>query len=290
MVFFVAFWIAETRKERPMIDFSLFRNPTFLGSVFAMVGYGAAAQVMVFYLPLFLQNAYAFNATRAGLAMLPFALPMVLAPRLTSRLGGRFSGRTMLTTGLVVTFVGNLLFWVIARADLGYTSFVISMLIAGTGAGVLNGETVKVLSGSVPPERSGMASGLASTTRFIGILMGVAGLGAVLSNVARNSFLAAASAIGLNSDAAEAAAKRVISGDLAGMLSSLPENIRGQVHSVALSSFADGFAAASLLAAVAALVASVLTWRFVGAEESTAVRTVVKKDRPCMVIDCRHPI
>src|SRR5581483_4739299 len=141
-----------------------------------------------------------------------------------------------------------------------------------------------------PPERSGMASGLASTTRFIGILMGVAGLGAVLSNVTRNSFLVAASAIGLNSDASRVAAKRVVSGDLAGMLSSVPENVRQQVHSVALSSFADGFAAASLLAAVAALVASVLTWKLVGAEVSSAVRTVVKKERPCMVVDCRHPI
>ena len=164
------------------------------------------------------------------------------------------------------------------------------MLFRSAGAGVLNGETVKVLSGSVPPERSGMASGLASTTRFIGILMGVAGLGAVLSNVARNSFLDAASDIGLNSDVAEAAAKRVISGDLAGMLSSVPGNIRDQVHSVALSSFADGFAAASLLAAVAALVASVLTWIFVGAEEPRSLRTVVKREHPCMAVDCRHPI
>src|ERR1700743_191897 len=85
-VFFVALWIAETRKDRPMIDFALFKNQTFLGSVFAMVGYGAAAQVMVFYLPIFLQNVYGFDPTRAGLAMLPFALPMVFAPRLTAPL------------------------------------------------------------------------------------------------------------------------------------------------------------------------------------------------------------
>ena len=65
LVLFVAFWIAETRQERPMIDFSLFENRTFLGSVAAMVGYGAAAQVMVFYLPLFLQMACGFDAKRA---------------------------------------------------------------------------------------------------------------------------------------------------------------------------------------------------------------------------------
>jgi Na+/melibiose symporter-like transporter len=273
-----------------MIDFGLFENPTFLGSVFAMVGYGAAAQVMVVYLPLFLQNAYGFDPTQAGLAMLPFALPMVLVPRLTSRLAVGFSGRTTLTAGLIVTFVGNMLFWVIARRDLGYTSFVVSMLIAGAGAGVLNGETVKVLSGSVPPERAGMASGLASTTRFIGILFGVAGLGAVLSNVAWSSFVTAASSIGLDSETSKAAAKRVVSGDLARMLGSVPEGIRNQVHSAALSSFAGGFAAANLLAAAAALLAAAITWKFVGAAETRAPRTVVKRERPCMVVDCRHPI
>jgi hypothetical protein len=147
-----------------------------------------------------------------------------------------------------------------------------------------------VIGGAVPAERAGMASGLASTTRFIGILIGVASLGAILSNVARNSFVAATRAIGLTSDAAEAAATRVISGDLAEMLKTIPAIIRDHVHSVALSAFANGFAAASLMAAVVALVAAVLTWRFVGAEESGDPRNVVKKDRPCMVVDCRHPI
>ena len=120
-----------------MIDFGLFENRTFLGSVFAMVGYGAAAQVMVFFLPLFLQNAYGFDATRAGLAMLPFALPMVLVPRVTARFAWKISGRVMLTTGLLITATGNVLFWAIAHANLGYLFFVIGMLVAGSGAGIL---------------------------------------------------------------------------------------------------------------------------------------------------------
>jgi EmrB/QacA subfamily drug resistance transporter len=290
LVFLVAFWKVETRQERPMIDFGLFGNRTFLGSVFAMVGYGAAAQVMVFYLPLFLQNAYGFDATRAGLAMLPFALPMVLAPRLTSRLAGRFSGRGMLATGLLVTALGNILFWAIARASLGYVSFVIGMLIAGSGAGVLNGETVKVLSAAVPPERSGMASGLASTTRFIGILVGVAALGAILSNVTKHSFLVAANAAGLNSDASASAATHVISGDLRSALSVVPENLRERIHAVALTASSDGFASASLIAAVVALIAALLTWRYVAAEKTKPKQLVAKKDPPCMIVDCRHPI
>jgi EmrB/QacA subfamily drug resistance transporter len=288
--FFVIFRMAETRQDRPMIDFGLFQNRTFLGSVFAMIGYGAAAQVMVFYLPLFLQNAYGFDATRAGLAMLPFALPMVVAPRVTSRFAGKFSGRAMLTAGLLITGVGNFLFWAIAHAGSGYVSFVIGMLVAGSGAGILNGETVRVLSAAVPPERSGMASGLASTTRFIGILIGVAALGAILSDVARRSFLIAAQAVGLNPKTSGAAARQVISGDLTGALGMIPEHFRDRMHSVALSAFADGFGAASLMAAVVAVIAAFLAWRYIAAEPSKVQPRAEAKTHPCMVVDCRHPL
>jgi EmrB/QacA subfamily drug resistance transporter len=97
--FFAAFIIAELRQGRPMVDFALFKHSTFLGSVVAMIGYGATAQMMIFYPPVFLQNAYGFEPAKAGLAMIPFAVPMVLAPRLTVNVANRFSARAILTTG-----------------------------------------------------------------------------------------------------------------------------------------------------------------------------------------------
>jgi hypothetical protein len=196
----------------------------------------------------------------------------------------------MLTAGLLITALGNMLFWAIAHASLGYLSFVIGMLIAGSGAGILNGETVKVLSASVPPERSGMASGLASTTRFIGILVGVATLGAILSNVAKQSFLAAAEAAGLGSAASNEAVRHVISGDLAGALEKVPAGIRDRIHEVALIAFGDGFASAGLTAAVVAFIAAFLTWRYVAGTAAPSTAPIEKKHRRCMVVDCRHPI
>jgi len=216
--------------------------------------------------------------------------PWVLAPRVTARFAGKVSGRVMLTTGLLITGIGNVLFWAIAHANLDYLFFVIGMLVAGSGAGILNGETVEVLSASVPPERSGMASGLASTTRFIGILMGVATLGAILSDVARSSFLAAANAAGLNSETSVTAVKHVISGDLNRALDIVPAVLKDKIHAVALAAFADGFASASLMAAAAAVVAAFLAWLYVAAEPAKLAQAVEKKDRPCMVVDCRHPI
>jgi EmrB/QacA subfamily drug resistance transporter len=285
-----AFGFFELRQERPMVDFALFRQPTFLGAVFAMVGYGAAAQVMVFYLPLFLQNAYGFEPAKAGLAMTPFALPMVLAPRFTSKLATRLSGRALLTTGLAITFLGNLLFWWIARGHLSYSVFVVGMLVAGTGAGVLNGETVKVLGGAVPPQRAGMASGIASTTRFIGILFGVAGLGAVLSAVTRSAFTLVAMRAGLGTSAAKLAARHVTSGDTEGMLNVVPHALHEQLHSAALAAFANGFASAALLAATAAGIACALTFWLVRSVETAPLEEQRHNNVACKAIDCRNPI
>jgi Na+/melibiose symporter-like transporter len=125
-----------------------------------MIGYGASAQVMVFFLPLFLQNAYGYEPVIAGVTTLPFALPMVLAPRLTAILATRFSGRTLLTEGLAITAVGNFLFWVVVHAQLSYSVFVAGMLVAGAGAGLLNGQTVKVLESAMPPDRPAWHRGL----------------------------------------------------------------------------------------------------------------------------------
>ena len=50
-----------------------------------MLGFAASAQVMMTYLPLYLQNVFALSPAVAGLGMLPFALPLFSArasPRL----------------------------------------------------------------------------------------------------------------------------------------------------------------------------------------------------------------
>jgi EmrB/QacA subfamily drug resistance transporter len=284
---FAAFVVIERRQARPMVDFTLFRRCTFVGAVLAMIGYGAGAQVMVFFLPMFLQNAYGYAPVTAGIAMLPFALPMVLAPRVTSILASRFSGRALLSAGLAITAIGNLLFWAIACAQVSYGTFVVAMLVAGCGAGLLNGQTVKVLGGAVPQDRAGMASGLASTARFIGILVSVAAMGAVLSSVVRRAFGTAAMAAGISETDSSAAARRVTSGDLAGALSSVPAAARSALQAAGRASFADGFAAASLLAALVALVACLLTFLLVRAEETAPTPL---EERPCKLIDCRDPL
>ena len=289
-VFLAAFVMVELRQDRPMVEFGLFRRGTFLGAVLAMIGYGASAQVMIFFLPLYLENAYGFEPLPAGIAMIPFALPMVLAPRITRRLATRFSGRSLLAAGLAITAVGNAAFWLVGRSHLPYGVFLVAMVIAGCGAGLLNGQTVKVLQGAVPEDRAGMASGLASTTRFIGILVSVAALGGILSDVARDRFVAGASKAGLAADAARQAAARVTSGDLAGLLAAAPAAARDALHSIALAAYGAGFASAAVVAACIAFIACVLAYGLISSRETAPVTPPPHQKMPCKMIDCRDPL
>lgn len=267
----VAFYFIEARQVRPMVDFALFRQRTFLGSAFAMVGYAGGAQVLIFFLPLLLQNAYDFTPAMAGLAMLPFALPMFLTPRLGASLGSRYSGRTLLTIGLVVTTVGNLALSVFASTHATYPIFACGMLVAGIGAGLLNSETAKVMQGAVPAQRAGMASGISATTRFVGLLLGVAVTGAVLSMGVVRRFLSSGAIQGLAPDLVARAAKRVASGDLHGVIETLDRSIQLRTHSAASTAFAGGFGDASLVAAIVASVSAVLTFMLVQAVDTAPV-------------------
>jgi len=88
----------------------------------------------------------------------------------------------------------------------------------------------------VPEDRAGMASGLASTTRFIGILVSVAALGAILSP--RERFVAGAARRGLAMDAVREEAAHVTSADLAGLLAAAPAGAREALRSAALTAVA----------------------------------------------------
>jgi EmrB/QacA subfamily drug resistance transporter len=259
-----AFVFAERFHPRPMIDLAIFRDPTVVGAAVAMLGYAAAAQVMMTILPLYLQGAFDQSPAAAGLAMIPFALPLLVGPSIGGRLAGRMTSRAILSFGLALVALGDAVAAAAVLADLGYWAAACGMFATGCGAGLLNSETAKAQVSSVPPERAGMASGLASTTRFIGIIAGVAGLGAVLLAVAESRLrqLGMPLVPGQTVDW-HGLSLRIVGGDANGALLSLPDAVRAQIARTVHSSVATGFGASFALATIIAVLSSVASWRLI---------------------------
>jgi hypothetical protein len=115
------------------------------------------------------------------------------------------------------------------------------------------------MQGAVPVQRAGMASGLTATTRMAGLLVGIAALGAVLAQVASRSLMARSVAAGLDAETATKLAGHAASGDVAGIIGTVPEAVRASVWQIVNAAFADGFAAAALLAAAVAAAMALFT-------------------------------
>ena len=180
-VLLVAFLIVEARGSHPMFDLGLFRLPTFSGGAVAAFGISAGIFSMLLYLTLYLQDVLQFSAMQTGLRLLVLSGAILPVSALAGRLTSHVPIRVLIGPGLVVTGVGLLLMRGL-DASSSWTHLIPGMIVGGIGVGFVNPPLASTAVGVVPPQRAGMASGINSTFRQVGIATGIALLGTLFSN------------------------------------------------------------------------------------------------------------
>lgn len=255
------FVLVERLQQRPMVDLQLLRHPRFIGALLGMFAYAGCAQVMMTLLPFYLQNGLGFSAIASGLGMLPFALTMLVCPRIGARLAGRYPPATLMAAGLALVGSGNLLSaWAVQVG--GYSAFALAIAVTGAGAGLLNGDTQKNIMACVPRERTGMASGLSTTMRFSAIMLAIGVFGALLGNHTRQLLQGNLQQVpGPWLAQAPEIASRVVAGDMQGALAGLPESARPLVEPLALQAFTGGFGLVLAVAGGLALLGALVVGR-----------------------------
>ena len=182
VVLLVAFRVAERRQRFPMLDLTLFRKPAFDGASIAAFSLSASMFAMFLYLTLYIQNALGYSALEAGLRFLPVTLLSFLVAPVSGKLSERFGVRWFIAGGLALVGVGLLLMRQIEPGD-DWTAMLAGFMVAGGGIGAVNPALATAAIGVVEPQRSGMASGINSTFRQVGIATGTAALGAIFTHV-----------------------------------------------------------------------------------------------------------
>jgi predicted MFS family arabinose efflux permease len=263
LAFFALFIVVEMRQTRPMVDFSFFRKPTYLGANIAQFAFAAGLLTMLTFVPIYFQHGLGMSPGHAGLAMLPMALPLFVVPRVTtSQLSHRFTGRALLTAGLLLVAAGLAL--VALGTGLDYRTMLAGMLVAGIGAGLLNGETTKVGMTVIPPTRAGMASGISGTMRFTGIVIGFAAFGVVLFSRISAAITTALPLLG--DDDRMALTRAVVSGDVSS--TGIGRASDAMLRAVAAESFDAGYATLFTASAGFCLLAAALTCWLVRAADT----------------------
>jgi EmrB/QacA subfamily drug resistance transporter len=256
-VLLAVFVLVEMRGSTPMFDLSLFRLPTFTGGSVSAFGLSASIFSLLLYLVLYLQDVLGYSALDTGLRLIVISGGIIATSTIAGRLTSHVPIRFLIGPGLLLVGAGLLLMRGL-DATSTWTHLIAGMIVAGAGVGLVNPPLASTAVGVVQPERAGMASGINSTFRQVGIATGIALLGTLFSNrVSSNVINAAAHTPGMHGRGPQLATA-IRSGQIQKIAQTLPAPARGQLHHIAATAFTSGLNLILLVAAIIAITAGVI--------------------------------
>jgi len=255
----VAFVVAELlQRDRAMFDLRLFRKPTFVGGSIAAFSLSAGLFALFLYLTLYLQDILGYSALQTGVRFLVLSGGIMVSSALAGRLTAQVPIRFLIAPGLAL--VGGALM-LMRGLDAGthWEHLIPGFIVGGIGVGLINPPLASTAIGVVEPARAGMASGINSTFRQVGIATGIAGLGTLFTHVVTTHIESLLRGVrGLRPHAVAAIANGVSQGGGARSgLGTLPSGARRQVvhsiHAAFTSGLDDIFLVGAVLSFAAAL-------------------------------------
>jgi EmrB/QacA subfamily drug resistance transporter len=186
IVSFIALIRYELRRREPLLEVRFFASAPFSGASAIAICVFAAIGGFLFLNTLYLQDVRGLSPLHAGLYMLPMAVAtMVMAP-VSGRLVARHGARPSLIIGGLGVLVGALMLTTLTRTTPS-TLLLSAYLIFGIGSGAVNPPITNTAISGMPPAQAGVAGAVASTSRQIGVTLGVAVVGAVVGGAAAGS-------------------------------------------------------------------------------------------------------
>jgi hypothetical protein len=165
-----------------MLEMAFFRNRRFSAANIAITLVFFALFGSSFLITQELQFVLGYSALKAGFAMMPIAVPMLILGPVSARLVERLGTKSIVTTGLVAVSVG--LYWM-SRISYGggYLDILFPMILLASGMGLVMAPATESIMGSLPRAKAGIGSAMNDTTRQVGGALGVAVIGSVLASV-----------------------------------------------------------------------------------------------------------
>ncbi|TMK71694.1 MAG: DHA2 family efflux MFS transporter permease subunit, partial [Actinobacteria bacterium] len=250
----VGFVAIELLSAAPMLQLSLFRNRTFQGVSAAAFAVSGSAITLVIFITLWLQSILGYSPLAAGLRMLPLTLTALTFAPLAGRLSARIPPSVLLCAGLLLVGAGIAY---MTRIDAGsrWTAALPGLLVVGAGMGLTQSPLAAASVAIVAPAKAGMASGINSTFRQVGLATGIAALGAIFAH----TILAHVKA-GLANTPTISQAASIASRIAAGGAQDVVDHTRGnklQIEHVAAVSFTAGLTRIFLIAAALAIAGAI---------------------------------
>jgi len=256
---FLVFLAVQVGARHPMFDLSLLRKPTFVGGLVAAFAVSASVFSLLTYLVLYLQNVLGYSAVQTGVRFLFLSGASFVVAAIAGRLTEKVPTKFLIGPGFLIAGVGLVLLLGVAESnDPGeWTHLIPGLTVAGVGIGLINPPLASTAVGVVEVRRSGMASGVNSTFRQVGIATGIAALGSIFSHQVTDTVTDQLSGTpaAAQSDQISAA---VTGGQVQAVAEAAPADARGAILDAGTTAFVDALNHIVLIGAVMCFVAAVL--------------------------------
>jgi EmrB/QacA subfamily drug resistance transporter len=168
----------ELRRVDPLIEPRFFASRPFSAATVIAVAAFTAFGGFLFLNTLYLQEVRGLSPASAGLCTLPIAAMTVLCGPISGRVVGVRGVRGPLVVGGLGLGVGGLML-VSLSPDTSLGWLLGAYCVFGLGFGAVNPPITNTAVSGMPPSQAGVAAAVATTSRQVGLTLGVAVVGAV---------------------------------------------------------------------------------------------------------------
>jgi EmrB/QacA subfamily drug resistance transporter len=174
------FVVIELQVEKPLLDVRVFRYWPFTNSLLLISVLMVGLFAVLFYVPLFLQQAQGLGAFDAGLLLLPQALVMAVLMPIAGRLYDKIGPRWPAVFGLTVVAIGTyLLHNLTLDTSRSEIAWLLALRASGMGLAMMPIMTSGV--GAVPVMKVGAASAFNNVVQRSAAALGLAVLTALMT-------------------------------------------------------------------------------------------------------------
>lgn len=192
----IGLFIYQERKAKaPLIEFNMFKNLSFTGANVFIFLTNFVMYSTVLFIPILLET-YQFDIKTIGTLLFYFSLAMSISSWLGGRMAYRFGKEKVITLSFLLS-VFTVLFYFAFNENVSYIYVMIALIFGGFSAGIGVASMQAQSLESVPKEKSGSASGIYSTFRYMGGMMASAMVSILVGKVLLYIMLFVFSIVGL---------------------------------------------------------------------------------------------
>jgi EmrB/QacA subfamily drug resistance transporter len=271
--FLILFLIIENHRKRPIVWSRFSGNATFPATNAVAVAVFFALFGVSAFLTAYLENVLGYSPGEMAMLLLPFAASLLVISPIAGELSYRRGSRGPMAFGCALA-AGGLGLLLQTEVQPVYQSVVLpALILLASGMSLTIASMTTAAIGAVEPEKVGGASGATNTARVLGLVLGTALLGTVVSSAFRNSLLTNIVSAGVDSSAARSIVDSTSSkaassgGSFAALRQEMPQGtaaaVLDEVVRAAQGSFVEAIHSGMLLSIGFMLLAALISLIFV---------------------------